>query len=60
MIKLTCSLRHWLVENHPDIAVLIMYGHTELLTSKMWKAYIDWCRTTEGKRYLEGGDLYHA
>ena len=58
MIKLTKSLRHWLWENHRDILPLIMFGHTELLTEEMWEAYIEWCKTEDGKQYLEGGSKY--
>lgn len=59
MIELTKSLRHWLWENHRDILPLIMFGHTELLTEEMWEAYIEWCKTEDGKQYLEGGSKYN-
>ena len=59
MIKLTCSLKHWLVVNYPKIYVLITFGHVELFTPEMQAEYIEWCQTEEGKRYLVGGDLYH-
>lgn len=58
MIELTCSLRHWLFENHKDKLALILFGHTELMTDEMWDEYIDWCRTDDGKQYLEGGSKY--
>lgn len=58
MVTLTKSLRHWLWENHKDLIGLIMFGHTELMTEEMWEKYITWCQTDDGKRYLEGGDLY--
>jgi hypothetical protein len=35
-----------------------MFGHTELLTDEMKKEYVEWCRTDEGKKYLEGGEEY--
>lgn len=60
MVKLTCSLKHWLFHNHPYEACLITSGHVELFTPEMQAAYIEWCKTEEGKRYLVGGDLYHA
>ena len=58
MVKLTQSMRHWLWENHRDIVGLIMLGHTELFTSKMQQAYIEWCKTEEGRQYLKGGNKY--
>lgn len=58
MVTLTKSLRHWLWANHKDIIGLIMFGHVELMTDEMWEEYIKWCQTDDGKRYLEGGDLY--
>lgn len=35
-----------------------MFGHTELLTEEMYKEYLDWCQTDEGKKYLKGGSEY--
>ena len=35
-----------------------MFGHTELFTEEMQKEYIEWCKTDEGKQYLEGGSKY--
>lgn len=58
MVKLTRSLYQWLWDNHRDIVALIMLGHTELLTDEMWGAYIDWCKTEDGRQYLEGGAKY--
>lgn len=58
MIKLTQSLEHWLWENHRDKIGLIMFGHTELITSEMYKEYMAWCATDEGKQYLKGGSKY--
>lgn len=58
MVKLTQSLRTWLFNNHKDILPLIMFGHTELLTTEMYQEYLDWCSTDEGKKYLEGGSEY--
>ena len=60
MIKLTRSLKHWLAANYPNDFVLITFGHVELFTPEMQVEYIKWCQTEEGKRYLVGGDLYHA
>lgn len=58
MVKLTCSLRQWLFENHKDILGLILLGHTELFTDEMQNAYIEWCNTDEGGQYLEGESKY--
>lgn len=58
MIILTQSLEHWLFENHKDILALILFGHVELFTEEMQKDYIEWCKTDEGKQYLEGGSKY--
>lgn len=58
MVKLTKSLKHWLYKNHPDLISPILFGHVELFTEEMNKEYMEWCKTEDGKRYLEGGDLY--
>lgn len=58
MVILTCSLEHWLFENHPDIIGLILFGHIELFTEDMQREYIEWCKTDEGKQYLKGGSKY--
>lgn len=58
MIKLTQSLSHWLWENHRDLVGLIMLGHTELITREMWREYVEWCKTEEGRQYLKGGAKY--
>ena len=59
MIILTQSLEHWLFVNHKETLPLIMFGHTELFTEEMQKEYIEWCKTDEGKQYLEGGSKYN-
>ena len=58
MVALTQSLRQWLSINHPEKLPLIMFGHTELFTSEMKRAYLRWCLTDEGKQYLKGGSKY--
>ena len=58
MYKLTYSLKIWLLNNHPTLLPLISFGHIELFTSDMEKQYIEWCKTDEGRRYLDGGDKY--
>ena len=58
MVKLTQSLEHWLFENHRQLLPLIMFGHVELITEEMWNAYVEWCKTDDGKQYLEGGSKY--
>lgn len=58
MIKMTQSLQHWLFANYPKEFVLIGFGHLELFTPEMQKAYIEWCKTEEGEQYLKGGSKY--
>lgn len=59
MVRLTASLEKWLWDNHREIVPLVMFGHTELVTDEMWKEYLEWCQTEEGKKYLKGGSEYH-
>ena len=35
MVKLTCSLKHWLLENAIEKFPLIMFGHVELFDEDM-------------------------
>jgi hypothetical protein len=58
MVRLTQSLRQWLWVYHRDKIVLIMFGHLELFTPEMQKAYLEWCQTDEGRQYLKGGSKY--
>lgn len=58
MVKLTQSLAQWLWMNHKDKIALIMFGHVELLTDEMYKEYLEWCKTDDGKQYLVGGSKY--
>lgn len=58
MVILTQSLAVWLQANHPETMALIMFGHTELLTDEMWRDYLEWCKTDEGRQYLKGGAKY--
>ena len=58
MVKLTQSLATWLFDHHPDLLPLIVFGHLELFTDDMAKAYLEWCQTDEGKQYLKGGSKY--
>ena len=53
MVKMTQSLGTWLFNNHKDILPLIMFGHTELLTTEMYQDYLAWCSTDEGKNILK-------
>ena len=53
MFELSPSLKHWLLENHPDKLTLIMFGHTEYMTDEMWDEYAEWIRTGEGMNYKE-------
>lgn len=59
MIKCTQSLRHWLFENgYKKELVYIEFGHAEYLTEDMYRRYLEWCTTDEGKKYLKGGEYY--
>lgn len=58
MIILTQSLRHWLWENHPELITAILFGHAEVITEELQKAYLDWCKTEDGRQYLKGGSKY--
>lgn len=58
MNKLTQSLQHYLFVNHREIVVPLMFGHTEGLTQEIWNAYIEWCKTEEGRKYFKGGEKY--
>lgn len=58
MVKLTQSLQQWLFRNHPELIVLIVFGHVELFTPEMQQEYLAWCRTDEGREYLKGGSKY--
>lgn len=45
MIKVTQSMRTWLWNNHNDIyALVVMFGHIELVTDDMYAEYIEWCK----------------
>lgn len=59
MVKLTQSLSHWMWENgYQEEMCLISLGHLELFTEEMETAYLEWCKTDEGKKYLKGGSEY--
>lgn len=58
MVAMTESLKHFLFNNYPEQFVLIGFGHIELLTKEIWQEYIEWCKTDEGKQYLNGGSKY--
>lgn len=55
---LTQSMEMWLFKFHRDKMVLIMFGHMELFTEEMARAYVEWCKTEEGGQYLKGGSKY--
>lgn len=46
------------MKNHPELYALIGFGHLELFTEEMAAKYIKWCKTDEGKQYLQGGAKY--
>ena len=58
MIYLTQSLQYWLFMNLPDKVGLILFGNLEMFTEEMHNNYIAWCKTDEGKQFLEGGSKY--
>ena len=58
MVTLTQSLEHWLLENHKELIVPLMFGHVELFTEEIENEYLAWCKTDEGKQYLKGGSKY--
>ena len=58
MVKLTQSLEKWLFDNHRALLPLIMLGQVEFMTDEMWKEYVEWCKTDEGRQYLKGGSKY--
>lgn len=58
MVKLTCSLAHWLSRNYPEKIFIIKLGHTEEMTEDMTKEYLEWCKTDEAKEYFVGGSKY--
>lgn len=58
MVMLTQSLKIWLFENYRDVLPLIMFGHVELFTEEMQREYLEWCKTNDGKQYLNGGSKY--
>jgi hypothetical protein len=60
MVKLTQSLAHWLWKKDPNLVALISFGHLEVLTPEMYREYIEWCQTEEGRQYLKGGSKYDA
>lgn len=60
VVELTQSLCQWLFENHKEKLPLIMFGHTELFTPEMQEAYLKWCATEDGKKYLVGGSRYEG
>lgn len=59
MVEMTLSLRTFLFKFHKDIYTHLMFGHVELFTDEIQKEYIEWCKTDEGKSYLEGGSNYY-
>ena len=58
MVILTQSLEVYMWRNHRDIYPLVLLGHTELITDEIYEAYIEWCKTDEGRQYLKDGKLY--
>lgn len=58
MVELTQSFAHWLFEYDKELLPLVMFGHLEVITEEMLDQYLVWCRTDDGKQYLEGGSKY--
>lgn len=52
MIRMTKSFALWCFKYHKDIYSLLIFGHIELLTEDMYKEYLEWLHTDEGKQYL--------
>lgn len=59
MVEMTLSLRQFLWKFHRGIYTTVMFGHIELLSEEIKEEYIKWCKTDEGKSYLEGGSNYN-
>lgn len=57
MIKLTESLRQFLMKYHRNDLALIQLGHVEILEPYVGD-YLEWLKTEEGASYLEGGKNY--
>lgn len=58
MVKMTQSLFQYLWDNHRELISLVSFGHIEVLTDEIWSSYIEWCKTDEGRKYLNGGSEY--
>lgn len=58
MVELTQSFAHWLFEYDKELLPLVMFGHLEVITEEMLDQYLAWCKTDDGKQYLEGGSKY--
>jgi hypothetical protein len=58
MVRLTESLIQWLWRYDKTLLAPIMLGRVELMTDEMWDQYIEWCKTEEGRQYLQGGSKY--
>ena len=57
MVEMTQSLKRYMWEFHRKEYALVLFGHTEIV-DEYWDDYISWCRTDEGRSYLEGGINY--
>lgn len=59
MVRLTQSLQAFLTKKERlDVIYFLTLGHTELLTSDLYREYLQWCQTEEGRSYLKGGANY--
>lgn len=58
MVKMTQSFSAWCLKFHRDIYTLLWFGHTELMTEELYKEYLEWVQTDEGRQYLKGGSKY--
>lgn len=56
MIKLTRSLKTWIVKYYPEMTTPILFGHVECFTQEMWKEYFVWCNTAEAKQCWADGN----
>lgn len=58
MVKFTLSMDVFLIKKHPDLYWPLSFGHLEMFTDEIEAEYLEWCKTEDGKQYLEGGAKY--
>lgn len=60
MVRMSKSFSVWCFKYHKDIYSLLMFGHTELLTEDMYKEYLGWLHTDEGKQSLQDNHAHRV